>query len=95
MPAVKIVVPANWRTVAEGQLGGLECDAEQVGQVLDWLTTTYPQFDQRIWARPGRVASWVNVYVGDDNIKDLEGLDTPITRPERLTVVPAFAGGSR
>jgi molybdopterin converting factor small subunit len=93
VPTVKIIVPANWRVVADNNLGVLACEVSTVGAALDWLTSAHPEFQPRVFSRPRQLASWVNVYLGEDEVRQLAGLDTPIPGPADLTIVPAFAGG--
>ncbi|GAA0411017.1 molybdopterin synthase sulfur carrier subunit [Acrocarpospora corrugata] len=93
MATVEFIVPANWRTVAGGELGELRCSADTVGGALDWLTEAHPQFAARVYTGQGRLASWINIYVGEDDVRHLDGLDTPLSGDARLTVVPALAGG--
>jgi sulfur-carrier protein len=89
---VQIVVPSNWSALVPTELPKLQCRATSVRAALDWLTTGYPQFQARLFSH-GRLASWVNVYLGDDDIRALGGLDTPIEAPSTLTVIQAVAGG--
>ena len=93
MPTVEIIVPANWRVVAGRDLGALTCQASTVGAALNWLTATHPQFIPRMFSRAGQLASWINVYLGENDVRHLAGLDTPIPGPASLTIVPALAGG--
>ncbi len=90
---VRIVVPANWHTVAGRDLRPLACQVGTAGEALRWLVGSYPEFGPRLFGRDGQLACWVNVYLGEDDIRDLGGLDTPITAPDSLTIVPALAGG--
>lgn len=94
MASVKIVLPANWRVVADRNLGVLACEVSTVGAALDWLISAHPEFQHRVFSRPGQLALWVNVYLGEDEVRQLAGLDTPIPSSVALTIVPAFAGGS-
>jgi sulfur-carrier protein len=91
--AVQINVPSNWSALVPTELPKLECQASSVRAALDWLTSHYPQFAVRLFSN-GRLASWVNVYLGDEDIRGLGGLDTPIAGPAMLTVIQAVAGGA-
>lgn len=93
MANVEIVVPANWRVVAGQDLGELRCEADTVGAALSWLVARHPQFSNRLFAGGGRLASYINVYLDSDDIRDLASLDTPIRTSAELVVVPALAGG--
>lgn len=93
MPSVEIVVPANWRTVAGHELGDLSCEVDTVGAALQWLIAEHPQFGRRMFDGSGRLASWVNVYLGGENVRDLTALETAIRKDATLIIVPAMAGG--
>jgi sulfur-carrier protein len=90
--AVQIIVPSNWSALVPTDLPKLECEAASVRDALDWLTADYPQFGVRLFSH-GRLASWVNIYLGEDDIRTLDGLDTAIETPATLTVIQAVAGG--
>jgi sulfur-carrier protein len=90
--SVQIVVPSNWSALVPTELPKLQCEAPTVRAALDWLTGDYPQFAVRLFSH-GRLASWVNIYLGEDDIRTLGGLDTPIESPSVLTVIQAVAGG--
>ncbi|MER6171380.1 MoaD/ThiS family protein [Streptosporangium sp. NPDC001681] len=88
-----IVIPAAWRTAAEIPNGELECAAHTIGDAIEWLVATHPKLEPRVLVEPGRLASWVNLYVGKDNIRDLDGLDTAVPPGSEIVVLPALAGG--
>jgi sulfur-carrier protein len=93
MPNVEIVVPANWRAVAGQELGDLHCDADTVRAALDWLIRKHPQFRPRLFSSGDRLASWINIYLDDEDIRGLGSLDTPIHSSAALVLLPALAGG--
>lgn len=93
MPDVEIVVPANWRVVAGQELGDLHCDADTVRGALDWLIRKHPQFQPRLFSGADRLASWINIYLDNEDIRGLALLDTPIRTRAALVLVPALAGG--
>ncbi|HSZ46390.1 MAG TPA: MoaD/ThiS family protein [Streptosporangiaceae bacterium] len=90
--SVQIVVPSNWSALVPTELPKLQCEATTVRAALDWLTADYPQFGVRLFSH-GRLASWVNIYLGEEDIRALDGLDTQIEAPTVLTVIQAVAGG--
>jgi sulfur-carrier protein len=90
--SVQIIVPSNWNALVPTELPKLECEASTVRAALDWLTSDFPQFEVRLFSH-GRLASWVNIYLGEEDIRALGGLDTPIESDAVLTVIQAVAGG--
>jgi len=63
-----------------------------VDAVLTRLVTTYPDLQRRIYTQ-GTLARWVNVFVGEDDIRHLQGPATPLGPEAQLAVFPALAGG--
>ncbi|MEE1621058.1 MoaD/ThiS family protein [Zafaria sp. Z1313] len=95
MPSAILDVPA----VLAPTLGGrrtldLEYDAgATVGALLDRVGAGHPVFARRIRTETGAVRRFVNVFVGQDNIRDLAGLDTPVPDGARILVIQSVAGG--
>ncbi|MEU1883451.1 MoaD/ThiS family protein [Streptosporangium sp. NPDC020072] len=92
MSAVTVVVPSAWRA-ASGIEGTLACEAETVREALRWLLDRHPDLEPRLFNVPGQVASWVRVFVGDDDIRHLQNLDTPLPEGGAIVILPAAAGG--
>ena len=68
-------------------------DAVTVGSVLDALAVEYPALERRVRDELGRPRVHVNLFVGADNVRDLDGLATPITPGDDLSIIPAVSGG--
>ncbi|MDR3161655.1 MAG: MoaD/ThiS family protein, partial [Spirochaetaceae bacterium] len=58
------------------------------------LAEQYPDIKQHLYQEDGSLRSFINVFVGDTNIKKLRGLDTPLSDGAVLMLVPAIAGGT-
>jgi sulfur-carrier protein len=74
--------------------GSRELDArgDTVGGVIDDLVERYPALGEQL-LQDGELASFVNVYLGGEDIRTLDGLDTPVDDSESLILLPAMAGG--
>jgi molybdopterin converting factor small subunit len=68
-------------------------DAVTVGSVLDALAIEYPALERRVRDELGRPRVHVNLFVGADNVRDLDGLATPIRPGDDLSIIPAVSGG--
>jgi sulfur-carrier protein len=68
-------------------------DLVTVGTVLDALAVEYPALERRVRDELGRTRVHVNLFVGADNVRDLDGLATPIRSGEELSIIPAISGG--
>jgi len=64
-----------------------------VGALLDAVAATHPALERRVRDEVGRVRVHVNLFVGPDNIRDLDGLDTPVRPGAELTIIAAVSGG--
>src|ERR687887_1435362 len=89
--AIPVKIPTQLRSVTGGEAEAT-VDGSTVGEVLDGL---YEQFDglrERI-AEDGDLRRFVNVYVGGEDIRFLDGLDTAVEDGDEVTILPAVAGG--
>ncbi len=68
-------------------------DPVTVGSVLDALAVEYPALERRVRDELGRTRVHVNLFVGADNVKDLDGLSTQIAPGGELSIIPAISGG--
>lgn len=64
-----------------------------VGEVLADLTGQYPELEPHI-VRNGELRSFVNVFLGEENIRSLDGIHTAIGEDDRLLIIPSIAGGT-
>lgn len=62
-------------------------------EVIAELDASYPGLSGRILDDSGRLRRFVNVYVGDEDVRFAAGLDTPVPAGSRVSVIPAVAGG--
>jgi molybdopterin converting factor small subunit len=90
MAAVRI--PPTLRAEVGGSRE-LEARGDTVGGVIDDLVERYPALGEQL-LQDGELASFVNVYLGGEDIRTLDGLDTPVDDSESLILLPAMAGGN-
>lgn len=93
---VGVRVPAALRPYTGG-LRVVEVEAGDdlsVRSVLDALAATHPDLERRLRDEQGDMRPHVNLFLGDDNIRDLAGLATPLVAGCELTVLPAVSGGA-
>jgi molybdopterin converting factor small subunit len=57
------------------------------------LVRQYPSLEPHLYNRQGTLRHFVNLFVGEENIKDLQGLDTALKEADRLLLIPSIAGG--
>jgi molybdopterin synthase sulfur carrier subunit len=83
-------------TSLQGLTGGssiVEVTEGRLGEVITNLTDTYPDLGERLLDEGGNLRRFVNVFVADDDIRFLEGLDTKVSDGQVVTILPAVAGG--
>ena len=85
-------VPTQLRSLSGGQ-GEVKVEGDTVGAVLAALDETHPGFRGRLFDDSGRLRRIVNVFVADEDVRFLQGLDTPVAEGQTVSIVPAVAGG--
>jgi molybdopterin synthase sulfur carrier subunit len=90
MPVV-VKIPAQLRSLT-GNQAETEVDGTSVGEALDALYERYDGLRDRI-TENGELRRFVNVYVGGEDIRFGDGLDTPVSDGDEITILPAVAGG--
>lgn len=90
--SVSVRVPTILRTYTGGE-SEVKADGSALTEVLDSLDTSYPGIKGRIVDEEGALRRFVNVYVGNDDVRFLDGLDTPTADGAQVSVIPAVAGG--
>ncbi|QDT08440.1 ubiquitin-like small modifier protein 1 [Stieleria marina] len=88
----RIKLPTVYRVYA-GDNRSVEIEAGDVGKLLDALTQQYPDLKPHLFDNDGELLSFVNVFVNDDNIRDLDGNATELGERDEVFLVPAMAGG--
>ena len=90
--SVKVRVPSQLRTLSGGA-AEVEVEGSTVGEVLKGLDSTHPGFQDRLFDESGNLRRFVNVFLADEDVRFLQGLDTPVAQGQTISIVPAVAGG--
>ena len=90
--AVTVRIPAVLRGITQGA-GEVECTSPHVRGLLTELESRYPGMKDRLCEPDGQVRRFVNVYVNREDIRFLQGLNTPLKDGDVVSIVPAIAGG--
>jgi molybdopterin synthase sulfur carrier subunit len=90
--SVTVKIPTQLRNVTAGEAEAAVEEAATVGEVLDGLYERYDGLRERI-AEDGDLRRFVNVFVGGEDIRFLDGLDTTVEDGDEVTILPAVAGG--
>src|SRR6266704_1353724 len=89
----KILIPTPLRQYADKR-DSVDLAGANVGEVLNALTTQFPDLRKQIFNDEGKLRSFVNVYLNDEDIRYMSKDATPAADGDTLSLVPAIAGGS-
>jgi molybdopterin synthase sulfur carrier subunit len=90
--AVEVRLPTVLRTHAGGA-STVQLSGATLGDVLDKLVAEYPGMAGQVVQEDGTLHKFVNIYLNDDDVRYLQGLDTPIPDGAEISILPAVAGG--
>jgi MoaD family protein len=90
--SVVVKIPTQLRAAAGGEAEAT-VEGATVQEVLDGLFDRFGELRARISDGDGSLRRFVNVYVGGEDIRFLDGLDTPVADGSEVTILPAVAGG--
>jgi MoaD family protein len=71
----------------------VSADGGTVGDVLRSLASAHPATEPQLFSQDGALNRYVNVYLNDEDVRVLNGLDTPVKDSDTLVILPAMAGG--
>ncbi len=91
--AVKVVIPTPLRQFTAKQ-ESVDLEAKTVGEALNSLTSRYADLRKHLYSEDGRLRSFVNVYVNDEDIRFLQKEKTALTQGDTISIVPSIAGGA-
>ena len=89
----KVLIPTPLRQYA-GKQDAVSVPGATVGEVLSALTEQYPDLRKQLFTDEGKVRSFVNVYLNDEDIRYLSKDKTEVAASDTVTIVPSIAGGS-
>jgi MoaD family protein len=84
--------------VLRASVGGakeVEASGSNVGEVLRALAGEHPSTESQLFSEEGDLNRYVNVYLNDEDVRVLDGLDTGVSDSDTIVILPAMAGGSR
>ena len=90
--SVRVRIPTQLRTLCGGE-SEVTVEGTNVGEVLKALDAAHPGFQDRLFDDSGKVRRFVNVFVAEEDIRFLQGVDTPVEAGQTVSIVPAVAGG--
>jgi molybdopterin synthase sulfur carrier subunit len=89
---VTVRIPTTLRPLSGGQ-SEVKVEGATLADVLAALEAEHPGFRDRLFDDEGALRRFVNVFVADDDVRYLQGLETPVPDGETVAIIPAVAGG--
>jgi len=90
--SVTVRIPTQLRELTSGE-GEIVLEATTVREAITLLNAAHPGIGERLLDENGNLRRFVNVFLAEEDVRFLDGLDTPIIAGQTLSVVPAVAGG--
>jgi adenylyltransferase/sulfurtransferase len=90
MATLKIATPLRSYT---GGLAEVHLEGGTVADAISDLTTHYPALRGQIFNPEGKLRAFVHLFVNDEDIQHLQGMDTPLGETDRVMIIPSIAGG--
>ncbi len=87
-----IRVPTPLRPYTEGQKE-IQINGGTVGEALKDLADRYPSLKPHLFDETGSLRPYVNLFLNDEDVRELQGESTPLSAEDRLMIVPSIAGG--
>jgi molybdopterin converting factor small subunit len=84
--------------VLRASVGGekeLQAEGDSVGAILRSVVESHPDTQSQLFSSEGELNRYVNVYLNDEDVRVLDGLDTAVSTGDTLVILPAMAGGAR
>jgi molybdopterin converting factor small subunit len=90
--SVTVRIPTTLRPLSGGN-STVSVEGATLGEVLANLEPAHPGFKARLFDHNGGLRRFVNLFVADDDVRYLQGLETPVPAGETVSIIPAVAGG--
>ena len=85
-------IPTPLRSYTDGQ-AEVTVGGENIGEAMEHLVDKYPTLKPHLYNGDGRLRPFVNLFLGENNVNDLQGLETPLDENARVLLIPSIAGG--
>jgi molybdopterin converting factor small subunit len=90
--ATKILIPTPLRPYTDKK-EAVEASGATIGELLADLTTKYAGLKGHLYNEQGKLRSFVNIYINDEDIRYLQKEQTPVTGNDTVSIIPSVAGG--
>lgn len=87
-----VLVPTPLRRLTGGQ-SKVTVEGQDIGSLIQAIDQKFPGIAEKVLDGDGNIKRFINVFVNDSEIRTLQGLQTPVSDSDRVSIVPAMAGG--
>lgn len=91
--SVSVKIPTQLRSLTGGEKE-VFASGGSIAELIDHLETVHPGIKERLLDESGALRRFVNVYLGDEDVRFLQGIDTEVPDGESISIIPAVAGGA-
>lgn len=91
--AIKVRIPSPLRKLTRDQ-AEVEASGQSIAELINGLESAYPGIKERVCEPDGNVRRFVNIYINEEDIRFLKGVDSPLKEGDEVSIVPAMAGGA-
>lgn len=89
---VLVRIPSPLRKIT-GELSEVECSGDTVKAIIEDLEARYPGVKDRLCDDGGEIRRFINIFVGEEDIRFLDGVNTTVSADQEISIIPAIAGG--
>ncbi len=90
--AITVLIPTPLRNLTSDQ-DSVEAAGATIGEIFDDLESKHPGIGERLCDEAGEIRRFVNVYLNQEDIRFIDGKNTPVSDGDEISIVPAIAGG--
>jgi len=90
--AINVHIPTPLRRMTNNQ-AEVEVNASTIGELVENMEQAYSGIKEKLMDEEGEIRRYVNIYVNDEDIRFLDGIDTALSDGDSISIVPAIAGG--
>lgn len=90
--SVNVRIPAPLRKVTGGE-SEIQGEGSTVAELIDNLEASHPGIKEKLVNENGKLHPFINLYINDEDVRYLEELDSAISDGDKISIVPAIAGG--
>jgi adenylyltransferase/sulfurtransferase len=92
-PMPTLHIPTPLRSYTDGQ-SEVSVQGQNVAAAMDDLIQLYPSLRPHLFNGNGQLRAFVNLFLNNENIRDLQGVETPLQEDDKLLLIPSIAGGA-